>query len=292
MAAFGFALDLTRRRGAAPARPPLDGFAGQLFAAFGLTRLLTGYAGPGVRVRRSSDGAELDIGFTGAGALDTASLLAFAGAGSAYATSWYDQSGQGRHALQTIAAAQPRLVSAGVLDSGPNGRPVLVFDGANDCLRIQDAASFSQEVNQTTVAVVVNATNAALAPWPFCDVFSGTSVRSGISLVGGSARVSGRRTGVSALTHIGGAWTEGWRALTGRIDYLAATADITVDGVTTAAEFLPPGGPSYSGASVDPPTIGAANVIGFMAGQMSAVAMARDALDGTALDAALNEVRP
>jgi len=57
---------------------PLDGLPASA-AAFSLRRLRSAYAGPAVRVRRSSDNAEADIGFTPAGDLDTRALLAHAG---------------------------------------------------------------------------------------------------------------------------------------------------------------------------------------------------------------------
>jgi len=85
-----------------------------------------------VRVRRSSDNAEQDIGFVGDD-LDTASLLSFAGAGSAFVTTWYDQSGNQNHAIETTAANQPRLVNSGSLDT-VNGKPAIYFRGTTDKL--------------------------------------------------------------------------------------------------------------------------------------------------------------
>ena len=83
-----------------------------------------------MKVRRSSDNALLDIGWIGAD-LDTVSLLAFAGAGSAFVHTWYDGSGNNNHATQLVNASQPRIVNAGVLET-VNGRPAIYFDGAND----------------------------------------------------------------------------------------------------------------------------------------------------------------
>lgn len=113
-------------------RRPLDAVTGAA-AAYGLRLLRTAYAGPAIRVRRSSDNAESDIGFTAAGDLDTVALLAFTGAGSGFVTVWYDQSGNARNAVQATAANQPRIVNAGVVDT-MGGRPTLRFDGANDVL--------------------------------------------------------------------------------------------------------------------------------------------------------------
>lgn len=76
-------------------------------------RKLVSTAATSVRVRRSTDNAELDIGFSG-DALDVAALLAFAGSGSAYVRTIYDQTGNGRHAQQTTTSAQPLIVASGV----------------------------------------------------------------------------------------------------------------------------------------------------------------------------------
>lgn len=78
-----------------------------------------------IRVRRSSDNAELDIGFTGT-SLDTAALAAFVGAGSAFVTTFYDQTATGINLVQTSAASQPRVVNTGVFDGAA------IFDGSND----------------------------------------------------------------------------------------------------------------------------------------------------------------
>jgi hypothetical protein len=48
-------------------------------AAYSLRKLRTAYTGPAIRVRRDSDNAEQDIGFTASGDLDTTALLAFGG---------------------------------------------------------------------------------------------------------------------------------------------------------------------------------------------------------------------
>jgi hypothetical protein len=119
---FADGFGLPRRR-IGRRRAPLDGFAALLFAAFSFRLLTSAYTGPCIRVRRSSDNALMDIGFS-AGWLDVAALLAFVGAGSGYVVTFYDQSGRGRHITQTTAAAQRRIVNAGVLESF-GGRPAL-----------------------------------------------------------------------------------------------------------------------------------------------------------------------
>lgn len=105
-------------------------------AAYSLRLLRSTYTGSAIRVRRSSDNTESNIGFIGGG-LDTTTLLSFCGAGSGFVTTWYDQSGNGVNSVQTTAANQPQIVNTGsVILQG--GKPILLFDGTNDYL---DAAS-------------------------------------------------------------------------------------------------------------------------------------------------------
>ena len=78
-----------------------------------------------IRVRRSSDNAEQDIGFVG-NDLDTASLLSFVGGSSGFVTTWYDQSGNGRDAYNGFAIPQPRIVLNGVLET-KNTKPAIYF---------------------------------------------------------------------------------------------------------------------------------------------------------------------
>jgi len=104
----------------------LDTYSGAA-AAYSLRKLRTAYTGAAIRVRRSSDSVESDIGFTSTGALDETSLTTFIGANSGFVTTWYDQSGNtGRNAAQTTAASQPRIVNAGVIERR-NGKPALRF---------------------------------------------------------------------------------------------------------------------------------------------------------------------
>lgn len=82
-----------------------------------------------IRVRRSSDNTEQNIGFAG-NSLDTATLLSFVGAGNGFVVTFYDQTGNGENATQSTAANQPRIVNSGVYDGS------LIFDGTNDSLMI------------------------------------------------------------------------------------------------------------------------------------------------------------
>lgn len=94
--------------------------------AYSLRNLTSAWVGlPVVQVRRSSDNALSD--FTAAQVLD-GTLAAWVGAGDGFVRTWYDQSGGGRNATQTVAnTQQPRIVSGGVLDVGETGLPCVRF---------------------------------------------------------------------------------------------------------------------------------------------------------------------
>jgi hypothetical protein len=102
-------------------------------AAYSVRKLRGAYSGSAIKVRRSSDNTEQDIGFSGAN-LDTSALTSFCGSGDGFVTTWYDQSGNARNATQTTAANQPKIVSSGsVILYGT--KPTMTFDGLNDFMR-------------------------------------------------------------------------------------------------------------------------------------------------------------
>lgn len=100
-------------------------------AAYSLRLLRVNYTGSAIRVRRSSDNIETDIGFNSLFDLDTTTLLSFCGASNGFVTTWYDQSGNGKNATQTTASSQPQIVSSGNLLL-LNNKPRLSFDGTDD----------------------------------------------------------------------------------------------------------------------------------------------------------------
>lgn len=87
-------------------------------AGFSLRRLRRGYRGPLIRVRRSSDNTEQDIGSTISGRLDITALLSFVGEGNGFVTVWYDQiSSTPSNLTQSTTANQPRIVNSGAYEA-------------------------------------------------------------------------------------------------------------------------------------------------------------------------------
>ena len=107
----------------------LDQYAGAA-AAYSLRKLRSAYTGSAIRVRRSSDNTEEDIGFTSAGNLDESALATFVGANDGFVVTWYDQSSNGYNATQATAASQPRIVNAGTVETF-GSRNALSFDGTD-----------------------------------------------------------------------------------------------------------------------------------------------------------------
>lgn len=112
----------------------LDTYTGAA-AAYSLRKLNSSYSGSAIRVRRSSDNTEQDIGFTGTcGDLDTSSLKTFVGSNNGFIVTWYDQSGNGRNMTQSTNSKQPQIISSGdVLYA--SGKPSVLFASSNQtCL--------------------------------------------------------------------------------------------------------------------------------------------------------------
>lgn len=118
----------------------LDEFSGAA-AAYSL-RNLSFLSDPAViRVRRSNDSAEQDFTAT---EVSDGTLAAWVGAGNnGFVRTWYDQSGNDRHAIQVDTTKQPKIVNAGsVVLSGT--RASMSFDGNNDNLDIPTLSSNAQ----------------------------------------------------------------------------------------------------------------------------------------------------
>jgi uncharacterized protein YjdB len=97
-----------------------------IMLGYSLRKLLGQYTGNAVRVRRSSDNAETNIGFTATGDFDEAALKTFAGSGNAFVTIWYDQSGSAKNMVQTNTGLQPQILFSGSLKY-INSRPTIDF---------------------------------------------------------------------------------------------------------------------------------------------------------------------
>lgn len=107
-------------------------------------RLNPTYSGNLIRVRRSSDNAEADIGQTAYGLLDEAAFATHVGSDSAYIVTVYNQVAAGIDLVQATAASQMRLANAGALDTmGGQARPAATVVGASQGMRFTLGAAYT-----------------------------------------------------------------------------------------------------------------------------------------------------
>lgn len=92
-------------------------------AAWSVRKLDKDYAGSCMRVKRSSDNTEQDIGFEADGDLDVGAITTFCGAGNGDVVTLYDQSGNGYNL--TVASGNWRICSSGSITVADNGKPAI-----------------------------------------------------------------------------------------------------------------------------------------------------------------------
>jgi hypothetical protein len=133
----------------------LDTYTGAAAAYSAARRLATAYTGSLIRVRRSSDNTEQDIGYTAGNVLDESALTTFVGAGNGFVTKWYDQSGNARDLIRTIAVDQPRIVLSGTIETD-GSKPAVNFDSYKPMIYATGvsyaaAATVAKVTTQTTI---------------------------------------------------------------------------------------------------------------------------------------------
>jgi hypothetical protein len=101
----------SKRQEVTPSAALLDGYTDDLVGAFATVLLVPDYSGPCMRIRRSGDNAETDIGFDG-GDLDRDTIENFCSPGDGFVKTWYNQDGSGNDVTQTATGDQPKIYDA------------------------------------------------------------------------------------------------------------------------------------------------------------------------------------
>lgn len=175
----------------------LSNVAATPFRAYSIRQTRSGYTGPLIRVRRSSDNTEQDISSFASGVnkgfLDTTALLAFVGAGSGYLVKWYDQSGNAYDLAQATPARQPRIVNAGVVDV-VNAIASLSFTAASTQYMVDAHAGLYAAGAATIIGVARNNASAA-DTYIACESSSSVATQF-YALVSGSARADDAKLSV------------------------------------------------------------------------------------------------
>ena len=95
------------------------------------------------------------IGFDSNGDLDTAAIEEFGGSADVHVQTWYDQSGNGKHATQDTNASQPKIFDGTDGIEKENGIPTINFDGTDDYLEV-DGYIVELSQNSASVFAVAN----------------------------------------------------------------------------------------------------------------------------------------
>lgn len=134
----------------------LDQYSGAA-AAYSVRKLSSSYSGSALRVRRSSDNAEQDIGFSG-NDLDTSALTTFVGANDGFVVTWYDQSGNAFNAINTTASQQPKIIASGslVVDGA---KAAIDFNGSTEYLYNASSIPYNGGVSWYTVVNLTTGPN-------------------------------------------------------------------------------------------------------------------------------------
>lgn len=138
-----------------------DTLAGPQFS-YGLRAVSCAYAAPGnnpaIDIRRVSDGTTTTIKILASGYFDATTASAFCASTTCYVSKWYDQTGNGNHAVQATTANQPQLSFS---CSGLTVEPAcLVFSGSQWL-----AGGSSSVASYVSVSMVIESTSTA--KWAF-----------------------------------------------------------------------------------------------------------------------------
>jgi hypothetical protein len=159
----------------------LDTLTVQPNAAYSVClKLRTAYAGGAFRVKRSSDNAQTDIGFTAANLVDTAALLSFCGAGNGTVTSLYDQTTNNR-TMTPGGGEEPSVVNAGALRLMSSGKFAMYFTGSRRLRRTGTNVMGFGGNPAMTVGIALQAIHIDQYVWSF-GVYNGASAAGGAGL--------------------------------------------------------------------------------------------------------------
>lgn len=120
--------------------------------AFSMRKLRAAYSGNCIRVRRSSDNTEQDIGFASNGLIDVNTMLSFVGIGNGFVVTWYDQSGNSRNITQTTGSNQPQIVFSGNV-SIRNGLPCIRYSSSTNQMALVTSSNYSVPTSTTISAI-------------------------------------------------------------------------------------------------------------------------------------------
>ena len=128
----------------------------------------------------------------------------FSGQGfDAFVTTLYDQSGNGRNALQSTASSQPQIVADGVVVTDSNGNAALDFDGSNSQLSFSESGIYRNLENAASFVVAQHDITSGERTLLYISAGTGANItRSFLGLVGGNTRLAGRRLDADSFASV------------------------------------------------------------------------------------------
>lgn len=114
IAGIGIGIGFDDNSGSIPVAPIFDVVSSNQLFGFSYRKLRSSYTGSCIRIRRSSNNDEKDIGFSG-GYLDVVDIFNFCGTGEGYLVRFYDQSTVGNNLQQINVIQQPLVFSNGMI---------------------------------------------------------------------------------------------------------------------------------------------------------------------------------
>jgi len=200
-------------------------------AAYSLRLLRLAYTGSAIRVRRSSDNTEQDIGFVN-NVLDTTALLSFVGGGNGFVVTWYDQSGNGFNATQGTQANQPQIVSSGNLIL-VNGNPSIDIYAGGVRLDLPNSTYLHNQTQFFGISVTSADTTVSAAPTIYAAYTTGGYKAALLysSVTSQRYTVGGRRTSADAFTTATGATNiiNSQALQIGHLNYSAGVASLWIN---------------------------------------------------------------
>lgn len=217
--------------------------------AWSLRKVRDAYSGPCVRVRRSSDNDELNIGFVGS-ALRINALLNFVGSSHGYVSRWYDQGAIDRYAEQSIGGYQPILVESGQLVTSATGHPAIRFgDNNNVHLLVNGSAPIAAGGIDRSYHAAFQQDAAELRPAVFCEG-QNSNLRTFACLSEYAIRLNGGNIIFSDAADLGSVEVATWGASGGTVGDGFARRNGTplgVSSISSGTGSINTTGPSYIG---------------------------------------------
>jgi hypothetical protein len=149
----------------------MSGLAKEPLFVYSVRRVVSGYTGPAIQVRRiaSSVSTFQDFYFDSVtGELDQDAIRSFVGVGNiGYVNLWYDQSGNGvtLGGVSAVAGREPRIVAADNTIYLKNGRPAVTFVGGLSNLVSQTFTAINAD--DLSIFSVYTSNNIAVNQNPF-----------------------------------------------------------------------------------------------------------------------------